>query len=204
MVKTANRLQIPAAGRLLAARYLALAGRGHTAGCGGARGSDGRRGRIRRHGFRRARSHAVHAGAAQGRRDGGEGGAVARGRRRLGGRERGSLVEGSAEFRPFPQRHAVGPDRAGRPHAGPGGLRRLAAIGKGSGCVLHRVQRRDARHAAHAQRRHHGFQHLGAGSGPRLGVDSVLPAAALQTTLTRRAWRRRSSRCFRPGARPIR
>ena len=57
----------------------------------------------------------------------------------------GSLVKGSVELRPFAQRHADGPDRAGRPHAGPGGLRRFAAIGQESGRVLHRVQRWNAR-----------------------------------------------------------
>ncbi len=46
--------EIPAIGRLLDARYLALAGRGYTAGRGGARGGNGGRGRLRRHGFRRA------------------------------------------------------------------------------------------------------------------------------------------------------
>ena len=79
--------EFPAAGRLLHARYLALAGRGCTAGRAGGRGGDGWRRQLRRHGFRCARRHAVHAGATQGRRNRSEGGAVARGRRRLGGQE---------------------------------------------------------------------------------------------------------------------
>ena len=61
--------------------------------------------------------------------------------------------------------------------------RRFAAIGKRSGCVLHRVQRWDARHTAHAQRGDQRFQHLSAGKGPRHGFNPVLHAAGAKPDL---------------------
>ena len=59
--------------------------------------------------------------------------------------ERGPLVEGAADRGALAQRHAAGADGDGRPHAGPGGIRRAAEAGEEAGRLLHRVPRRPAK-----------------------------------------------------------
>ena len=77
------------------------------------------------------------------RRKGGETGVKCRAddrrRRRLEGRRGGPLVEGTADGRAVPQRHAAGPDGQGRPHAGPGRQRRTAEAGEESRGLFHRA-----------------------------------------------------------------
>ena len=97
--------------------------------------------------------------------------------------ERGTLVEGSAEFRLITQRHSAGPDSAGRPQSGPRNQRSLAAVGERPRCLLHRVRRRNARHAAHAQRRHQGLQHRRAARRAGSGLKSILHATCAQRDL---------------------
>ena len=106
-----------------------------------------------------------HAGAAQGRRDRREGGAVARRRRCLGGPEGGrwsnDLLSSALSRSDTPLGLTVLDGRT-QDLSAPGVLEQLVA---GSGRLLHRVHRWDEGYAADAQWRHPGLQHLGAGGG---------------------------------------